>query len=266
MLWWVRDRAQQRLADRHAASAHLVIVPQDSERQLLDERLGIAAKTEVIPFGLSDERLEAFARSAAAPKSRLDAQTVAFVGSWTPRKGSRDLPEIVERVHRALPDTSFRLLGTGTPEDTVREAFAPAAQSRIEIISGFRSDELPTLLKDVTVSVLPSYVEGFGFAILESWASGAPVAAYDAPGPDELLRGGRGGILVRVGDRRALADALITVLSLTPAIYSDRSQEAIKLARGYRWAEIALRTSGAYQAAASPTRPAASPTAAVASA
>ena len=58
----------------------------------------------------------------------------------------------------------------------------------------------------------PSFREGFPNVPLEAAASAVPVAGYAATGTVDAVAHGTTGTLVPVGDRRALADALIRYL------------------------------------------------------
>jgi glycosyltransferase involved in cell wall biosynthesis len=60
--------------------------------------------------------------------------------------------------------------------------------------------------------VLPSRHEGLSNALLEAMAHGLPCIANDIPPNREALADGESGILVPVGNRRALADALASLV------------------------------------------------------
>lgn len=48
-------------------------------------------------------------------------------------------------------------------------------------------DDVPALLKNIDIFVLPSRYEGFGIAMIEALASGVPVIASDIDGPKEIF-------------------------------------------------------------------------------
>ena len=64
----------------------------------------------------------------------------------------------------------------------------------------------------VHIACLPSYREGLPKALLEAAACGLPIVTTDAVGCREVVRNGGNGLLVPVGDARALADALRTLI------------------------------------------------------
>ena len=75
------------------------------------------------------------------------------------------------------------------------------------VFTGFRLD-VPELLAEVAVSVLPSLSEGLPNAVLESMAAGVPVVATRVGGVPEAVEDGASGILVPPGDGAALARAI----------------------------------------------------------
>ncbi len=73
--------------------------------------------------------------------------------------------------------------------------------------TGFRLD-VPEILAEVSVSVLPSLSEGLPNAVLESMAAGVPVVATRVGGIPEAVEDGLSGMLVPPGDGAALARAI----------------------------------------------------------
>jgi glycosyltransferase involved in cell wall biosynthesis len=79
------------------------------------------------------------------------------------------------------------------------------------VFTGFRSD-VPELLSEAAVSVLPSLSEGLSNSLLESMASGVPVVATHVGGNPEVIEHGVTGLLVPSRDSAALAAAVARVL------------------------------------------------------
>ncbi len=77
--------------------------------------------------------------------------------------------------------------------------------------TGHRTD-VPALLAQSYVSVLPSYSEGLSNSLIESMAAGLPLVATNVGGNPELVNQGVNGFLVPVMDHEALADAIGTIL------------------------------------------------------
>ena len=61
--------------------------------------------------------------------------------------------------------------------------------------------------------VVPSSVENLPNGVIEAFACGRPVVAFDAGGIKDAVRSGETGILVPMGDAGALGDAIDRLLS-----------------------------------------------------
>ena len=137
-------------------------------------------------------------------------------------KGVEHFLEAAARVARRFPHARFAVVGEGrVVQDGVivegpykRELKAHAARlglGDLVVFTGLR-DDVPELLGEVTVSVLPSLSEGLSNAILESMAAGVPVVATAVGGNAEAVKDGVTGLLVPPGDSAALAGAICTLL------------------------------------------------------
>ena len=220
-----------------------------------DERLELARDPElrvpavVLPYGLSEEFREALAAAATPSAERLRRKRVCFIGMWSLRKGSRDWPRIMAAICQHHPGVEFLFLGTMFDEAVVRSELGPDESQRIFCQPFFKESDLPSLLADCAVALFPSYVEGFGLAVLEQLAAGLPTIAYDIPGPRQILHSQRARLLTPVGDTAALAARASEILALSVPDYERLSAECSAIARSYRWSEIASHTIDQYRAA-----------------
>jgi len=105
------------------------------------------------------------------------------------------------------------------------------------------------LLARCTVALFPTYIEGFGLAILEQLAAGLPVIAYDVPGPHHILHSMSASLLVPAGDIAALSVRAADILELDTESYKKLSEDCVTLGQSYRWEEIAYNTITRYQRA-----------------
>ena len=219
----------------------LNVLNSDEEAYARDE-LGIGEKTVMLLSGLSRERAATFA--AARRPSPERRPVVAFVGSWSRRKGSADAGQIIAAVRARVPEAEFRFLGTGAPAERVI-ADCGGEKTGIEVVPSFESDELPGLLGDASVGILPSYVEGFPFSVIEMLAAGAPVVAYDAPGVRETLPLLDRSLLVPRGKGTGMGDRVADLLA-DPDRLERLSARAAALAESLSWERIAAETLDVY--------------------
>lgn len=101
---------------------------------------------------------------------------------------------------------------------------------RVELL-GARFD-VPQLLAESDLCILPSRSEGFGMAIIEAMASGVPVVASDIDGLREIIRHGWNGYLFESGNERDLAGKVAELLD-APSIRNRLSLNGYNDARHY---------------------------------
>jgi glycosyltransferase involved in cell wall biosynthesis len=221
------------------AQADLVNVPNDDDRDTLI-RHGISGnKIVVLPYGLSQARWSIFdSMSTALPPAPM----VAFVGTFDGRKGAADFPKIVRLIAKKNPGVRFRLLGTYKSSEEVLARFPNSLRPRIEVIAKYASDDLPNLLASCSVGIFPSYIEGFGFGVLEMLAAGLPVIAYNVPGPPMMLTER---YLVNRGDTLAMSNRVTDLLKSDSDLIAARAW-AKKVTKQFLWSNIARETSDVY--------------------
>jgi glycosyltransferase involved in cell wall biosynthesis len=108
-------------------------------------------------------------------------------------------------------DVWFLVVGDGGSKRELEEQASRLGLAQRIVFTGFRND-VPALLSEATVSVLPSLSEGTSNTLLESMAAGIPVIATRVGGNPEVIEDGVSGLLVAPRDSAALADAIRRLL------------------------------------------------------
>jgi glycosyltransferase involved in cell wall biosynthesis len=240
---WLAGQLRDEIAATDASfqAADIVTLFNPDELAFAESKLGLGSKCLLLPGGLSEDRLGELASHPVRAEERLSEKRVVFIGYWSERKGSHDFAEIVRHTRQTCPEARFLLLGTGvSPDAVVRDIYA-ADVPWVEVVPSFRSAELPQLLAQCTVGILPSYIEGFGLGVLESLAAGLPTVAYDVPGPRLMLRNFQRPMLSPCGDAAGLAARVAEILSAGLDDYSELSQCARAIAAQFRWRQVAAK-------------------------
>ncbi len=227
-------------------AADLINVCNQDELAYVRDVLGMGDKCVALPFGMSAARRESFVHEQWSVGERLAVQTVAFIGLWTPRKGSHDWADIVRLVWAARPAARFLFLGTGRGPDVVWADLGIGPDDRITVVPSYQTDELPGLLRGATIGAFPSYIEGFPFGVLELVSAGLPTVAYDVPGCRALPQRIHPDWLVPAGDRGGFAARLLELLGAGPAEYGRLSQACGDTAGEFTWPDIARKTLAVY--------------------
>jgi len=236
-----------RASDNAVRHADLINVPNKNEADCIRRELGSGYRVIVEPYGMTNEQRREFKDSAAPPSVRLSQQKVCFIGMWAARKGAYDWAQIIARVRQEVPEAKFCFLGTMVESGIIAAEVGKGAQSGIEYISEYAPEELPKLLADCTAAAFPSYIEGFGLAVLEQLAAGIPTVAYNTPGPEDVLGSRAPELLMPVGDAESLAAVLARILQLDPAGYQTLSNKCVEIAGQFDWTKIANNTIDLYR-------------------
>ena len=230
-----------RASDNAVWNADLINVPNEDEANCLRQD-GSARAITVHPYGLSVERRQALLKSAASRQARLAGKKICFIGMWSPRKGSRDWAQIIRRVRERIPEAQFSFLGTMVNGSKILSELGSDSLRGIESVPEYSPDDLPRLLSDCAVGVFPSYVEGFGLAVLEQLGAGIPTVAFDVAGPRDVLSERLNELLVPVGDIEGISAAICKVLELDADSYDGLSHRSVETAAAFDWFHVAENT------------------------
>ncbi len=119
--------------------------------------------------------------------------------------------EIFRRIHRELP-ARLVLIGDGPDrEPTLNLVGELGLQEHVVFLGTHR--EVPEILPQLDLFLLPSRYESFGLAALEAMACGVPVVASRVGGLPEVVLDGEGGFLCPPDDVDAFARRAIEILS-----------------------------------------------------
>jgi glycosyltransferase involved in cell wall biosynthesis len=236
-----------RASEASLRNADIISVPNAEEAKALRNELASPERVVVQPYGLTELRRSALANSALPAETRRATPRVCFVGMWSARKGAYDWARLMQLIRAEVPDTLFTFLGTMV--DSAKIAGDVGKLEGVELISSYEPAELPTLLAAQTVGAFPSYVEGFGLAVLEQLAAAIPTVAYAAGGPREILGNDLPEMLVPIGDVDAMAKAIVAILQLDVVSYRDLAARSQRCAAKFSWREIAAKTAHVYRAA-----------------
>ena len=208
--------------------------------------LGNDKNIHVVPFGVD----RAFFGESAVARERgrrdwripEDAFVVLHVGSTVDRK---NVPLVIQTVARLRQETDAYLLQVGgrfTPE---QEQLIDRLDLRGAVRSLASADEtaLRRAYRTADVLLFPSLYEGFGFPVLEAFASGLPVITSGAGGLKEV--GGDAAVVVEGRDPGAYVQALERLED--PDEREELIQRGWARARQFTWQKTAALTAAVYK-------------------
>lgn len=117
-------------------------------------------------------------------------------------KGIMDLPDIIARAKKSLPNLKLVIAGSGPAEAELR-AMLPDAH----FTGWIDKQTLASLYAGLDLFIFPSRFDTFGNVLLEAFAHGMPAIAYDCKGPRDIIEHDVSGYLVK--DPRAMAAQIV---------------------------------------------------------
>jgi len=190
--------------------ADCVLVNAEAIRERLIARGYNPAKIVVIRNGITLSRFEKKERSGLLRQELnlpSSARMVLVFCRLNQLKGVQYFLDAAALVADRFPDVHFVIAGDGANRNELEQHAAGMGLAQRMVFAGFRCD-VPELLSEASISVLPSLSEGLSNSLLESMAAGVPVIAARVGGNPEVVEHEVTGILVPPRDSTALADAM----------------------------------------------------------
>jgi glycosyltransferase involved in cell wall biosynthesis len=158
-------------------------------------KFGTTSPIKVIPNGLD-----------LSPYDRFEAGVeyqnfVLFIGRLVFYKNLDTVIASFEDVVRTRPHAKMYVVGDGPMRNTWEKMVSDRGMKESIVFNGYISDEKKIeLLSKCSALLLPSYVEGFGLVILESFAMNKPVLVADAKPSSELVDDGVDGFILPINE------------------------------------------------------------------
>ncbi len=158
---------------------------------------------------------------------------IGMVANFAPFKRHEDFLSMAAEMTKARQDLEFWIVGEdtqGTGRRAVLEKLARdlGIESYVRFL-GHRSD-IPDILRQLHLLVVPSQFEPFGRVVIEAMACGRPVIGSQDGGIPEIIDNGQTGYLVEVGDFKAFARTALALLA-DRSKWESMSQQAVTVVR-----------------------------------
>lgn len=203
-----KSPAQIRLQRFGYRFATRVVANSPAAVQILETEGIPAERTAMISNGVE--------AGAYGPRDTRDAVTrVITVANLRPEKSHETLIAAAAALAPVCPHLRYQIVGDGSRRAELEALARARGVDGIVEFLGHRED-VPALLAQADVFVLPSRSEAFPNGAIEAMAAGLPVIASAVGGLLDLVAPDRTGILVDPGDPQALAGALQSLVE-TPS-------------------------------------------------
>lgn len=158
---------------------------------------------------------------------------VGIIANFAPFKRHEDFLCMAAEMIKARQDIEFWIVGEDT-QGTGRKAALEQLARELKVDSfvrflGHRSD-IPNILRQLHLLVVPSQFEPFGRVVIEAMACGRPVIGSRDGGIPEVIDERKTGYLIDVGDCQGFAKAALSLLKDRDK-WESMSQQASAAAR-----------------------------------
>jgi len=180
----------------------------------------LAERTLVIPNWVDARAGGRLSRDEARARLGLRRRlAIGLVGQITPLKRQDLFIEAAARLKNEAfwDEVEFLIIGAAEEQESGYEQSLFALANKLGVNDRVRFmgylPELPAHLPAFDIVVAPSENEAFSLVLIEAMNAGCAVIASRAGGMAEIVADGRTGLLVPVGDVRALSEGLMRLLS-----------------------------------------------------
>jgi glycosyltransferase involved in cell wall biosynthesis len=245
-----RERIDRRFlhqALKYLRQAHAYIVGTEWLKTELATWLGDDRRIRVVPFGVDraffNESPGARGRGRQAWRIPDSAFVVLHVGSTVERK---NLPLVIQAVGKLREEADTYLLQVGGTFSPDQENLIDRLGLRTYVrrVPWVQESQLRRAYRAADVLLFPSLYEGFGFPLLEAFASGLPVVASSAGGLREVAD--EAAVVVDSRDAGAYVQAVLDLAGDEDAREAQVERARARAAE-FTWRRTAERTADVYR-------------------
>lgn len=204
----LRHQAEGFLTDTVDLTINVSLANQREGRQFFPLQ-----RSEIVYYGVDTERFDPdlsypdLRQELSIPEDRT---LVGFVARMTVQKDPLSLVEAIRLVVKQTQNVHFLLVGDGELRFDAESKVKEYGLEEWVTFTGFRQD-VPTVLANLDVYVLPSLWEGLSIAMLEALSMGKTVLASSVDGNVEAVSHEQNGLLIAPQDPETLAQAILRV-------------------------------------------------------
>jgi glycosyltransferase involved in cell wall biosynthesis len=177
-------------------------------------------------------------------KIRAEVFQVSFIARLHPRKRASDFVDAANELRNT--DIDFLIAGHDQGEEAkVLSKIRELNLRNVRFLGAVSRLDALKIMGKSHVLVLPSSKEPYPLSVIESLTLGTPVVVTDECGLAELIVDNGGGIVFPMGDKKALALAILRIQQNWQGFH----EQALNLSRKFSRQEVNVRLSGVYEEA-----------------
>lgn len=180
------------------------------ESRALTKELGLEKyKDKLLPYGA-----RFIETSSYTIKKKLDKRKnmVGYIGRLRKEKGVVEFVEAIYMIQKEGYDVEFLIGGDGDLLDFVNRE-KTEKHLRIMVTGFIKPENMPDLLNELKILILPTYSEGLPTIILEAMACGSIILATHIGAISDLIIDGETGFILEDNSPKCIANNIIKILN-----------------------------------------------------
>jgi glycosyltransferase involved in cell wall biosynthesis len=138
---------------------------------------------------------------------------IGYIGRLSIEKGVLNFVHSIPQIAEIHPEYQFQIFGNGPQsEEIFRYIFDHGLQKKIQLADWINHDELPEILNNLKLFVLPSFTEGLPNIMLESMACGTPVVATAVGAIPNFIEDGKTGFILKNNSVECIKDGIVRAI------------------------------------------------------
>ncbi|GAB1467581.1 glycosyltransferase family 4 protein [Candidatus Cloacimonadota bacterium] len=188
----------------YRGSRSLIIVS-ESLKKPLQLLKGGTPKPIIVSNGIDTNRFQLVKKS-------LQLTKLLYIGNLIPGKGVEHLIRAISILAADGINLQLSIVGNGQQREAlIALAIKLNVAKQITFMGIIHPNDIPALLLDHDLLVLPTLVESFGIVLIEAMAAGLPVLSTLGGGPQYIISP-EVGVLVQPGSAKAIADGIKDIM------------------------------------------------------
>ena len=207
--------------------SHFVTISNTSFADL--ENLGIKTKNiSLINPGVNRELFH--------PSIKTEYPSIVYFGGMRPYKRPEESLYLLKELRNKITGIKLTIIGDGPSKKELERLCIDLDLGENVVFTGKISySEIANIVASSWLNIHSSVTEGWGISIIEAASAGTPTIAYNVPGVSNSVENDFNGITVENYNRKAFADAALSILNHPGRWWSSSTEVAKK----YSWDKTA---------------------------
>lgn len=171
-------------------------------------------------------------RELFVPSAKTNFPSIVYFGGMRPYKRPEEALYLLSELVKRVGNLRLTVIGDGPSRSKLENLSQHLkVQENVTFTGRVNEEELSKLVSSSWLNIHCSVTEGWGISIIEASSAGTPTVAYEVAGVSDSIENGINGITVQEGDREALMNAALTILSDPKEWWAS----SVEVARKYSW-------------------------------